>query len=99
MTDYLYRPDGNAVGYIRGRFIHDMRGKPIGQLSSSGHVHKLTGNYVGELYDSQVVDMHHGNYGNIGNPGNPGNAGNPGNPGNRGRRACPYPDVFHKLLS
>jgi hypothetical protein len=98
MTDYLYRVDGRPAGFIRGRFIHDMRGQAIGQISSSGHVHRLSGQYVGELHDKQVVDKHLGNFGNIGNPGNPGNPGSPGNPGNRGHRGCPYRDVFDKLL-
>jgi hypothetical protein len=62
-------------------------------------VHKLSGAYVGELYDDMVVDRHLGTFGNIGNPGIPGNAGGPGNPGNRGVRGCPYPDVFDKLRS
>ena len=56
-----------------------------GQLNGT-RVHKLSGSYVGELYDSMIVNKHLGDFGNIGNPGNPGNAGNPGNPGNRGAR-------------
>ncbi|MFF0528434.1 4-fold beta flower protein [Nocardia amikacinitolerans] len=98
MTDYLYRVDGHAAGFRRGRFIYDMAGRPIGQISSAGPVHRLQGDYVGEIHDDQIVDMHLGNFGNIGNPGNPGNLGSPGNPGNRGRRGCPYPDVFDNLL-
>lgn len=97
MTEYLYRVDGRPAGFIRSRFIYDLAGRAIGQISSAGRVHRLSGNYVGELHDSQIVDKHLGNYGNIGSPGNPGNLGSPGNPGNRGHRGCPYPDVFDKL--
>jgi hypothetical protein len=73
-----------------------MNGRAIGQLNGS-HVHKLSGQYIGEIYKDMVVDMNKGNFGNIGNPGNPGNAGNPGNPGNRGSVNYGYPDVFHRL--
>jgi len=96
MTVYLYDSQGNAAGYIRGKYIHKLSGQAIGQINGT-HVHKLSGSYVGELYKDMVVDKHMGNFGNIGNPGNPGNAGNPGNPGNRGSVNYGYPDVFHKL--
>jgi hypothetical protein len=69
----------------------------IGQLNGT-HVHKLSGSYVGELYDGMVVDQRLGNFGNIGNPGNPGHPGSPGNPGNRGARGTPYRDVFDQLM-
>jgi hypothetical protein len=97
MTDFLYRVDGRPASFVRGRFIHDLRGNPINQISSSGRVHRLTGQYVGELYDHQVVDKNFGDFGNIGSRGNPGNAGSRGNPGNRGHRGCPYRDVFDSL--
>lgn len=96
MTDYIYGARGNAVGFIRGRYIHDIRtGRAIGQLKGT-HVHKLGGSYVGELQDQMVV-RGGANYGNIGNPGNPGNPGTPGNPGNRGSRSAN--DVFETLLA
>lgn len=86
------------MGFIQGKYIHALSGRAIGQISGATHVHKLTGQYVGELYDDQVVNKHLGNLGNVGNPGNPGNLGNPGNPGNRGNRGCPFPDAWEKLL-
>ncbi len=74
-----------------------MQGQAIDQRNGT-HVHKLSGQYVGELHEDLVLDKHLGNFGNIGNPGNPGNAGNPGNPGNRGAVNYGYPGVFHKLI-
>jgi hypothetical protein len=74
-----------------------MRGAAIGQLNGT-HVHRLSGEYVGELYEDMIVDMHMGNLGNIGSSGNPGNAGNPGNPGNRGAVNYGFPDVSSRLF-
>jgi hypothetical protein len=51
-----------------------MRGRAVGQIRDS-HVHKRSGQYVGELHDDLVVDEHLGNLGNIGNPGSPGSPG------------------------
>lgn len=98
MTDYVYHRSGRAIGFRRGKYIHDMHGRVVGQVQGDTHVHRLTGPYVGELYDDMIVDRHLGNRGNIGNPGNPGNPGSPGNPGNRGGRGCPYPDVSGQLF-
>ena len=49
-------------------------------------MHRLSGQYVGELYKDMVVDKHLGNL------------GNPGNPGNRSAVNYGYPDVWEKLL-
>ncbi len=98
MTSYLYDENGRAVGFHRQRYIYDMNGNAIGQINNGTHVHRLTGEYVGELYKDMVVDMHYGNLGNIGNPGNPGCAGNPGNPGCRGTMNYGYKDAFNKLI-
>jgi len=95
---YIYNARGNAVGYRYGNYVHDMTGRAVGQVSGDTHVHKLSGSYVGELYQDMIVDQHIGDLGNIGNPGNPGNAGNPGNPGNRGSVNYGFPDVFEELL-
>ena len=38
-------------------------------------MHKISGNYVGEIEDDTVFDKRMGNPGNIGNLGNPGNRG------------------------
>lgn len=96
--DYIYSSRGNAVGYRNRNFIHEIGGKAVGQISGLTHVHKITGQYVGELHEDMVLDMGYGNLGNIGNPGNPGNFGHPDNPGNRGARSYGYKDVFEKLL-
>ncbi|MBT0566892.1 hypothetical protein [Williamsia sp. CHRR-6] len=61
MTDFLYRVDGSPAGFVLGRFIHDLWGDTVGQISSSGRVHRLIGQYVGELHDQQVVDKNIGN--------------------------------------
>ncbi len=74
-----------------------INGNPVGQLRGT-HVHKLSGDYVGELDHDMVVDKHLGSFGNIGHPGHPGSFGHPGHPGNRGARNYGYPDVFQKLL-
>ena len=68
-----------------GRYIYKLDGKPIGQLNRT-HVHRQSGEYVGELHQDMIVDKHLGNLGSIGNPGN------------RGAVSYGYPDVFHKLL-
>jgi len=70
-----------------------MRGRAVGQIRDS-HVHKPSGQYVGELHNDMVVHEHLGTLGNIGNPGNPGNAGSPGN---RGARRTPYREVHLQL--
>ncbi len=96
--DLLSTSRADAVGFVNGRFIHDMHGRAIGQLNGT-HVHRLRGQYVGELDNQMVVDKHLGNLGNIGNPGNPGNPGSPGNPASRGNSGYTgHADVFHKLL-
>jgi len=99
MTNYIYDNHGSAVAYVQGRYIYSMRGNAVGQIVNGSHVHRLSGQYVGELYRDMVVDKHLGNLGNVGNPGNPGNAGNPGNPGNRGAVNYGYNDVSADLLS
>lgn len=98
MIRYIYNDHGLVVAYVQGRYIHSIRGEAIGQIANETHVHRLTGEYVGELHKDMIVDKHLGNLGNIGNPGNPGNAGNPGNPGNRGVINYGYPDVSSMLL-
>jgi hypothetical protein len=98
MTDYLYRADGSAAGFIKGRYIYEAGGKPVGQISSSGRVHRLTGEYVGELHKEQVVDKQVPNIGKVGAITNLPDLPRRGLPGNRGERFCPFPDVFDKLL-
>jgi hypothetical protein len=87
---------GNAIGFRRGRYIYDMRGRAIGQLNDS-HVHKLSGQYVGELHDDMVVDKHLGNLGNIVVLGTREILGALEIQGNRGARGTSYRDVFAKL--
>ncbi|WP_433977667.1 4-fold beta flower protein [Erwinia sp. E_sp_B01_9] len=74
-----------------------MNGNAVGQLHGT-HVHRLSGQYIGELHESMILNKHMGNFGNIGNPGNPGNPGRPGNPGNRGARNYGFPDVSMHLF-
>lgn len=78
--------------------MYSIRGDAIGQMVDATHVHRLTGQYVGELWVDMIVDKHLGDLGNVGNPGDPGNAGNPGDPGNRGDVNCGYTDVSSKLF-
>jgi hypothetical protein len=99
MLKYIYDSRGLAVAYVQGRYVYSMHGDAVGQLVNGTHVHRLTGQYVGEVYRDMIVDKHLGNLGNVGNPGNPGNAGNPGNPGNRGAVDYGYPDVSAQLLA
>ena len=35
MTRYIYDQGGNAVGYMRSRYIHSMQGQAIGQLNGT----------------------------------------------------------------
>lgn len=98
MTNYIYNQRGSAVGYVQGRYVYSMRGNAVGQISDGTHVHRITGQYVGELHEDMIVDKRLGNFGNIGNSGNPGNAGNPGNPGNRGFVNYGYQDLSAVLF-
>lgn len=96
MTDFLYDANGNAVGYVLGKYIHAMDDTGIGQIRGT-HVHKTTGEYVGELEHEMVLNKHFGNPGSIGY-GSPANSGSRGNPGNRGARNPGFEDVFEELL-
>lgn len=49
MTLYIYNASGQAVGFQNGKYIHNMHGRAIGQINKETHVHKLSGEYVGEL--------------------------------------------------
>ena len=95
---FIYNDKGNAVGFRQSNFIYEIKGRAIGQIINNKHVHKINGQYIGELYEDMVVDMNMGNLGNVGNCGNPGNTGSPGNPGNRGSINYGYKDVFKELL-
>jgi hypothetical protein len=98
MIPYVYDARGNAVGFVRGRFIHTMEGAAVGQLSGT-RVHKMSGQYVGELFDCMVVDQYRGDYSSIGRFDNHASAGRPVKPGSRGYRGGPHADVFNALLS
>ncbi len=98
MTDYIYRQNGEPVGFWKGEYIYNLNGKLIGELNGS-HVYTLSGKYIGELYQDMVVDKHLNNPDKIGCSGNPGNVGSPGNPGNRSKVNYEYPDVWDKLVA
>jgi hypothetical protein len=55
MTMYIYRTDGEPVGFQFSSFIHDLDGNPLGRIVGT-HVHRLDGSYVGELFKDMVVD-------------------------------------------
>lgn len=95
-NSWVYRTTGEAAGYLNGGFIHALDGTPVGQVHGT-HVFTMAGDYAGELYDAQVVNMNRASPGGCG-AANPGNAGNRGSPGNRGSHGCPYPDSFERLL-
>jgi hypothetical protein len=85
------------VGLIKGRYLYDMHGNPVGQIRDT-HVHKVSGEYVGELHHKMIVNKGSGNRGGIGNAGNPGNAGSPGNPGRRRSMNAGYADVSDEIF-
>lgn len=96
MTNYIYNEDGDAVGFWEDNLIFAMNGRPVGQLNGPS-VHKLTGEYVGELYEDMVVDRYFEDIDRI--PPTPVRRAEPAkNPGNRGATSYGYPDVFEQLL-
>jgi hypothetical protein len=50
VNDYLYHRSGRAIGFRRGRYVHNSEDGPWWQIRADTHVHKLSGIYVGELY-------------------------------------------------
>ena len=96
MTDYIYNEDGDSVGFWEDNLIFSMTGTPVGQLNGPS-VHKLTGEYVGELYEDMIVDRYFEEIEKI--PPTPVRRAEPAkNPGNRGATSYGYPDVFDFLL-
>lgn len=97
MSNYIYNEDGDAVGFWEDHLIFDLTGRPVGQLNGPS-VHKLTGEYVGELYEDMVVDRYFGEIDRI--PPTMVRRAEPArNPGNRGPTSYGYPDVFDELMS
>jgi hypothetical protein len=92
---WVYRTNGQVVGFVQGRTIHTLNGRAIGQLQGT-RVYTVRGAYVGELYDDQVVNMHRAHANTFGSAA--GNVVGRVSPGNRGGRGCPYRDVFDALL-
>lgn len=97
MSDWIFRENGSAAGFIHGHYIRDLNGRAIAQIRGS-RVHTMSGSYVGELHHQMVVNMNRGNPGSIGSSGNPGSVGSGGNPGRRGVQNYGCRDVFDKLL-
>ncbi|MEE8118129.1 MAG: hypothetical protein V3T39_01095 [Gammaproteobacteria bacterium] len=96
MTDFIYDEDGEAVGFWEDNLVFSMTGTPVAQLNGPS-VHKLTGEYVGELYEDMVVDRYFEEIEKI--PPTPVRRAEPAkNPGNRGATSYGYPDVFSDLL-
>jgi len=69
----------------------------VGQVNGT-HVHKLSGQYVGELDKQMIVRKTVGDQGNLGNPGNPANKGHLATPANRPSVSYGYPDVSKELF-
>ncbi|MDX1454118.1 MAG: hypothetical protein R3217_01555 [Gammaproteobacteria bacterium] len=97
MTNYIYNEDGDAVGFWEDHLIFSMQGTPVGQLNGPS-VHRLTGEYVGELYEDMVVDRYFEDIERI-PPTMVRRADPASNPGNRGQQSYGYPDVFEELLT
>lgn len=96
MVNYIYSEDGDAIGFWEDNLIFAMDGRPVGQLNGPS-VHKLTGEYVGELYEDMVVDRYFEDMPKI--PPTMVRRAEPAkNPGNRGTVSYGYPDVFEQLL-
>ncbi len=98
MARFIYNDGGDPVAFVRGRFLHGLDGGALARLDRS-HVHRLSGEYVGELYGDMVVDRGVADPGNLGPSDIPANAGLPGHAGNRGARDSDYRDVSVQLLS
>jgi hypothetical protein len=52
---YVYRTDGEAVGFVYESFVYDLAGIPLGRILGS-RVHRLDGTYVGEWFKEMVVE-------------------------------------------
>lgn len=52
---YVYRTDGEAVGFLYESFVYDIAGTPLGRILGS-RVHRLDGAYVGEWFKEMVVE-------------------------------------------
>ena len=99
MIKFIYNTEGKVVGFACGKYIYQLNGRLIGQLSgASSHVHKVTGEYVGEFYKDMIVDLHTGNVTVIRGCKEVGNTDRQTSPGNRPTLNYGFPDVSAKLV-
>lgn len=96
MVNYIYNEDGDAVGFWEDNLVFAINGRPVAQLNGPS-VHRLTGEYVGELYEDMIVDRYFEDIERIA-PSMVRRAEPAKNPGNRGATSYGYPDVFESLL-
>ncbi|HEX7046207.1 MAG TPA: hypothetical protein VF275_01365 [Gammaproteobacteria bacterium] len=96
MVNYIYNEDGDAVGFWEGTLVFALNGRPVAQLNGPS-VHRLTGEYAGELYEDMIVDRYFDDIVRI-SPCMVHRAEAAKNPGNRGATSYGYPDVFESLL-
>lgn len=52
---YLYDRRGEAVAVLEGRFVFDLEGYPRGFVEGT-QVYRMSGEYVGEVYQDMVVE-------------------------------------------
>lgn len=95
-VNYIYNEDGDAVGFWEDNLVFALNGRPVAQLNGPS-VHRLTGEYAGELYEDMIVDRYFENIERIA-PCMVRRAEAAKNPGNRGATSYGYPDVFTSLL-
>lgn len=96
MVNYIYNEDGDPVGFWEANLVFAINGRPVAQLNGPS-VHRLTGEYVGELYEDMIVDRYFEDIDRI-PPSMVRRAEPAKNPGNRGATSYGYPDVFESLL-
>lgn len=96
MVNYIYNEDGDAVGFWEDNLVFTLNGRPVAQLNGP-RVHRLTGEYVGELYEDMIVDRYFEHVGRI-PPTMVRRAEAAKNPGNRGATSYGYPDLSETLL-
>ena len=52
---YVYRTDGEPVGFLYETFVYDLSGAPLGRILGT-RVHRLDGAYAGEWFKEMVVE-------------------------------------------
>ena len=98
MIEFIYDRNGEAVVFRYGDYIYGLDGLAVGYVVQGTRVHKLDGDYVGEIYRDMIVDQWMSNPGSIGRIESPGRVPAPDRPFGRGPVDYGYRDVVSELM-